>query len=256
MSPGLPTDAELDAAALTGTKFALWAGLRPDRVAVVDPDGTEHSFGHVNGRANRLVRLLRARGLTAGDAVALVCSNRVEFVEVHAACLRAGFRLTPVNWHLTADEIGYIVQDCEAKAVVAEAGRAPVEAAMAQAPGVAVRLAVGGAIAGFEDYGAALAGLDATDIPDPVAGGTMMYTSGTTGRPKGVYRPNAAIIPQALYTMRGYDPIPASSSAPARPIMPRPWCSTSARRWRRAWRSSSSTNGIPNRCCGRSRNAG
>lgn len=196
----------LDAAALNGTKFALWAAARPDRVAVVDPDGTEHSFAEVNGRANKLVRLLRARGLGAGDGVAMICSNRVEFVEVYAACLRAGFRLTPVNWHLTADEIGYIVQDCEAKAVVAEAGRAPIEAAMAQAPGVAVRLAVGGAIAGFEDYGAALADLDDRDIPDPIAGGTMMYTSGTTGRPKGVYRPNAAIIPQALYTMRGYDP--------------------------------------------------
>ena len=199
-------DERLDAAAVTGMKFAVWAGLRPAALAVVDPDGGEHSFAKVNGRANQVVRLLRARGLAAGDAVALISSNRVEFVEVFAACLRAGFRLTPVNWHLTADEIGYIVQDCEAKAVIAEANRAPVAVAMAQAPDVPVRLAVGGAIEGFEAYDDAVAGLDDGDIADPVAGGTMMYTSGTTGRPKGVYRPTAAIIPQALYTMRGYDP--------------------------------------------------
>ena len=198
-------DQQLDAAALTGTKFAVWAALRPDRVAVVDPDGSEHRFAAVDGNANRLVRLLRARGLAAGDAVALICSNRHEFVEVYAACLRGGFRLTPVNWHLTADEIGYIVADCEAKAVVAEAGRAPVVAAMAQAPEVGVRLAVGGAIEGFDRYDDALAGLDAAAIADPVVGGTMMYTSGTTGRPKGVHRAQPPVIPQMLYTARGYD---------------------------------------------------
>ncbi|HEU0043332.1 AMP-binding protein [Sphingomonas sp.] len=199
-------EAQLDAAGLTGTKLAVWAALRPDGVAVVDPDGTEHSFATVNGNANRLVRRLRAYGLGAGDAVAMICSNRVAFVEVTAACLRGGFRLTPVNWHLTAEEIGYIIADCEAKAVIAEAGRAPVAAAMAQAGEVAVRLSVGGTIDGFEDYAAALADLDAGDLPDPVLGGTMMYTSGTTGRPKGVHRPQPVPIPQAAYATRGYGP--------------------------------------------------
>jgi long-chain acyl-CoA synthetase len=199
-------DPELDQAALSGMKYAVWARLRPERTAVIDPDGTEHSYAHVNGRANQLVRLFRARGLSAGDAVAMVMSNRAEFVEVLGACLRGGFRLTPINWHLTADEIGYIISDCEAKAVVAEAGRAPVVQAMQQAPDVTTRLAVGGAIEGFEPYAAVLDGLDASDIPDPVCGQTMMYTSGTTGRPKGVHRPTPAIIPQALYSQRGYDP--------------------------------------------------
>ena len=68
-------DARLDAAGLIGMKYAVWAELRPERIAVVDPDGSEWSFAHVNGRANQLVRLLRARGLTAGDAVALVMSR-------------------------------------------------------------------------------------------------------------------------------------------------------------------------------------
>ena len=196
----------LDAAAAQGMRFAVWAAVQPDRVAVVDPDGTEHSFGEVNARANRLARLLRARGLGAGDGVALVSSNRVEFVEALLATQRTGMRLTPVNWHLTADEIGYVVADCEAKAVIAEAGRTPMVEAMASAPGVATRLAVGGAIDGFKAYDAALAGLDGGDIDDPVLGSQMLYTSGTTGRPKGVHRPNPPITPQMAYTMRGYDP--------------------------------------------------
>src|SRR6185295_16668383 len=110
-----------DAADQVGMTTALWAGVHPGRVAVYDPDGTAHSFAKINARANQLVRLFRARGLKAGDAVALVCSNRAEFVETIAATLRGGFRLTPVNWHLTPEEVGYIIHDCEAKAVIGDA---------------------------------------------------------------------------------------------------------------------------------------
>lgn len=164
----------LDEAALSGMSFAVWAARQPERTAVIDPDGTVHSFGAVNADANRLVRLLWSRGLAAGDSVALICSNRVEFVEVLAACLRAGFRLTPVNWHLTADEIGYIVRDCEARAVIAEARVATVPEAVAACPDLALKLAVGGAIDGFDDYRAAIAGFSGEDIAEPTLGNTMM----------------------------------------------------------------------------------
>ena len=208
MSDADPADelgGRLEEAAAEGMTMAVWAELQPDRTAVIDPDGTEHSFAKVNRRANQLARLLRARGLAKGDAVALVCSNRAEFVEVLAATLRTGLRLTPVNWHLTADEIAYIIQDCEAKAVIGEARVAAVGPAVAEVPEVQVRLAVGGAIKGWEDYGATLDGCDGSDIDDPVLGNSMMYTSGTTGRPKGVHRPIAAATPQSSYAERGYD---------------------------------------------------
>lgn len=198
-------EARLDAAAHKGMTTAIWAEVQPDRVAVIDPDGAEHSFAKINRRANQLARLLRNRGLKAGDAVALVCSNRAEFVEVLAATLRTGLRLTPVNWHLTADEIAYIVQDCEAKAVIGEARVAAVGPAVTQCPDASVKLAVGGAIDGWEDYATTLDALDGSDIDDPVLGNGMMYTSGTTGRPKGVYRPQPVVGTQAVYTMRGYD---------------------------------------------------
>jgi long-chain acyl-CoA synthetase len=195
----------LEAAALNGMTLSVWADVQPEKACVIDPDGRTRSFAEANRNANRLVRLLRGAGLKAGDAVALVMSNRGEFVEVLAATLRAGFRITPVNWHLNADEIAYILNDCEAQAVFGEARIATSGPAAAQAPNLKLKVAVGGDIEGFLDYDEALAALDGHDIEDPVLGNQMLYTSGTTGRPKGVYRANPVIAPQAVYALRGYD---------------------------------------------------
>ena len=198
-------DSRLEAAAQVGMTNSVWASVHPHKTAIYDPDGTTHTFGKVNANANKLARLFRQRGLKAGDSLALICSNRAEFIEVLAATLRTGIRITPVNWHLTTDEIAYIIKDCEAKIVVGEARVHSVGPATAECPDVVLKLAVGGHIDGFEDYNATLAPLDGSDIDEPVLGNGMMYTSGTTGRPKGVYRPAAVVTPQAMYAMRGYD---------------------------------------------------
>ncbi len=198
-------DDRLAEVATKGMTISVWADIKPDRTFIHDPDGKTHSWGKVNAQANRLVRLLRAHGLQPGDAVALVCSNRAEFVEVLAATQRAGWRITPVNWHLTADEIAYIVNDCEAKAAFFDTRVAASEAAAAQCPNLKVKVAIGGSLPGFLAYDEALASLDGSDITDPVLGNAMMYTSGTTGRPKGVYRANPVIPVQGLYAQRGYD---------------------------------------------------
>jgi len=180
--------AERRAAFDRGMLLAWWAARQPDVPAVVAPTGVR-TFAELNTRANQTVRALRRLGLRDGDGVALLCRNRPEFVEVLAACQRAGWRLTPVNWHLTGDEAGYIVDDCEAKALVAEVSLAETAVrARQQAPACAVALAVGGEIDGFVSYDAELAGEASQDIEDPLLGGSMLYTSGTTGRPKGVYR--------------------------------------------------------------------
>jgi long-chain acyl-CoA synthetase len=195
----------LEAAAMTGMTVAVWAEVQPDKACVVDPDGRTRSYAEVNRNANRLVRLMRNAGLSAGDGVAVLTSNRGEFVEILAACLRGGFRITPVNWHLTTDEVAYILGDCEAKAAFCEARVASSGPAAAQAPGLSLKVAIGGDIDGFLSYDEALASIDGHDIDDPVLGNQMLYTSGTTGRPKGVYRPAPVITPQAMYAMRGYD---------------------------------------------------
>ncbi|HEY0648742.1 AMP-binding protein [Phenylobacterium sp.] len=198
-------DQRLEAAAQVGMTTAVWAEVQPDKAAVIDPDGRVRTFAEVNANANRIVRLLRGAGLKAGDAVALVLSNRAEFIEVQAATLRGGFRITPINWHLTVDEIAYILNDCEAQAVFIEPRIANGPPAAAQAPGLKLKVSVGGDIAGFVDYDEVLAGLDASDVDDPVLGNQMLYTSGTTGRPKGVHRTTAVVTPQAMYALRGYD---------------------------------------------------
>ena len=164
----------LNAAAATGMTTAVWAGLKPDKVAVVNPDGSSRTFAQVNAAANKLTRLFRQHGLKAGDALAIVCSNRAEFIEVQAATLRSGLRITPVNWHLTTDEIAYIINDCEAKVLVGEARVASVGPAAEQCPNVVLKLAVGGDIPGFQSYDEALAPLDGSDIDDPVLGNQMM----------------------------------------------------------------------------------
>lgn len=171
-----------------GMTVSWHAAHAPDRLAV-SADTGERSFGELNAQANRLVRVLRGAGLCAGDGVALLCTNRPEFVETVAACQRAGFRLTPINWHLKPDEIAYIVDDCEAKALIAEHRLAEAaRAAAAGAPMLQVKLAIGGAILGFANYDVLVAREPGNDIDDPVLGSQMLYTSGTTGRPKGVYR--------------------------------------------------------------------
>jgi long-chain acyl-CoA synthetase len=184
--------ARVDEAAAVGMQPAIWAELQPDRIAVHDYTDQNRTFGELNANANRVARLLREAGFEAGDSIALCCTNRAEFCDVLFGALRAGMRCTPVNWHLTGEEIAYIVNDCEARALFADARMAEAVAIAApQCPGLVIRVSIGGAIAGFDPYETTLARLDDSDIADPVRGYTMLYTSGTTGRPKGVHKPGA-----------------------------------------------------------------
>jgi long-chain acyl-CoA synthetase len=178
-------------AAAKGMVVAWHAAHAPNRLAISSGQG-DRTFSEVNAQANRLVGVLRGAGLLPGDGVALLCVNRPEFVETVMACQRAGFRLTPVNWHLTAGEVAYIVENCEAKALVADAGlaAAAVQAARA-APDLRIKLALGGPIEGFASYDTLMARESGENVRDPVPGSQMLYTSGTTGHPKGVYRGSA-----------------------------------------------------------------
>jgi long-chain acyl-CoA synthetase len=183
----------LKAAAELGMAPAFWAARQPDKVAVFEMSGPTRTFGELNANANRIARLLRDQGLKPGDSVALLCPNRAEFVDVLFATQRCGLRMTPVNWHLTPDEIAYVIDNCEARALFAEASVASAAHAAEQCPRLTLKVAIGGPLPGFLDYEAALAPHSGEDIADPVRGHTMLYSSGTTGRPKGVYKPNAPI---------------------------------------------------------------
>lgn len=189
----------------TGMTIAYWAQKRPEQVAVYDPDGTPHTYAKVNQWANKLARFLRDKGAKPGDSLALICTNRAEFVEVWAATQRTGLRITPINWHLTADEIDYIVQDCEARFVVGDVLVPSLKDVSSDNGKAVVYLSIGGGVGGFSDYHETLVDFDGSDIDDPVLGNSMMYTSGTTGRPKGVFRGKPTILPRANLVLRGYD---------------------------------------------------
>ncbi len=111
-----------------------------------------------NAHANQLVRVLRKRGVQPGDGVALLAHNGPEFAEVWAATQRAGFRLTAVNWHQSPELIAYVVDNCDAKALIASARFVPGATQAADKAGekLSVKLAFAGAIPGFDDYDAAL----------------------------------------------------------------------------------------------------
>ncbi|MGA2931334.1 MAG: AMP-binding protein [Acidimicrobiales bacterium] len=199
----LPED--MRAAAAKGMLHAWWAERIPDRLALVTPHG-DRTYEDLNHNINRLGRALRARGLQAGDSVALMCTNRPEFVEVLYAAQRIGLRFTPINWHLTGAEAAYIVENGEAKAFICsgDLGDTVNVAAAAAGPGL-VRINTGGYLPGFEMYHTVVAAEEGSDIDDPVLGTQMLYTSGTTGRPKGVHRDTTAVSALATVNFCGYD---------------------------------------------------
>ena len=141
----------------------------------------------------RLVAALVERGLVEGDCVVAMLGNQVELVEVSLACMQGGWLLVPLNWHWVADEVRYVLDDAAAAAVVVDRRWATVvrdALAAPDAPKVGLQVLVGGAdpSVGPEamvDYGELVAGGSDDEVP-PARGGPMFYTSGTTGRPKGV----------------------------------------------------------------------
>ena len=186
------------------SEYGFWnlAQHDPAHVALVDPEGRRLTAGELLAEANRLVHGLRAVGLQQGDRVAAVLPNGAPMVALYLAAAQAGWYLVPINHHLTATEIAYIVQDAEAKAFFgaerfADACRGAAEEFEFPAP---ARIALG-RVPGFRSYAELIAKQPDTLPSDRVAGQVMNYTSGTTGRPKGVRRALAPYDPDAVFSM-------------------------------------------------------
>ncbi|HEX4062678.1 MAG TPA: acyl-CoA synthetase [Streptosporangiaceae bacterium] len=182
---------------MDSTGFWRIAQERPDWVAAVDPDGTEHTAASLLARVNQITHGLRQLGLRPGDGVAAVLPNGVAALEVYLAALQSGWYVTPINWHFTAAEIEYIVRDAETKAFFAHERFAATATQAATATGLPASACFGyGHIPGFTLVTSLRAGQPASMPAERTAGLSMHYTSGTTGRPKGVRRPRTESAPE------------------------------------------------------------
>jgi len=171
------------------------ASTAPDKAAAIHArTGEVLTYAELDARSNRLAQLLWAEGLRRGDHLAVFLENDLRYFEVAWAALRSGLYLTTVNRYLTAPEAGYIVDDCGAQVLISS--RAVHEAASGipeRAPGCWRFLVVGGPPEGaadcFESYEAAIAEYPPEPLAEEPLGELMLYSSGTTGRPKGISRP-------------------------------------------------------------------
>lgn len=164
------------------------AGRDPAKPAIiVAGSGRRVSYAELVERSNRAGNLLRQLGLGAGDSVALCVENDPRFLEICWAAHNNGSYYTPVSWRLTAAEMAFIFDDCDAAVgVVSERVAATMRELPERAPRVRTWLSLGEASGAFGSYETALSAMSSVPQAGEVQGAPMVYSSGTTGRPKGI----------------------------------------------------------------------
>jgi long-chain acyl-CoA synthetase len=177
------------------------AADHPDRAAfIMAATGETVSYAEFEARTNQLAHLLRSIDLQRLDHYAIFMENHPRYLEACAAGERAGLYFTCINSYLTAEEVAYIVDNCDAQVLITSAARADVaRAALAHCPKVKMALIVDAdGDDRFVDYRAAISGFPTTPIDDECLGTAMLYSSGTTGRPKGILRPLPEAAPDFM----------------------------------------------------------
>jgi long-chain acyl-CoA synthetase len=191
------------------------AAAAPEKPAVITADGRRVlTYGELDRRSRQVSRLLASLGVQSGDHVALLLANEPEYFEVAWGAQRRGTYWTPVNWHLTADEARYIVRDCGARVLFASRETAEVAALMAaEEPGLAVFVTGDEQETGLASYKAAISAQFTEPIDNEVDGAVCFYSSGTTGRPKGIKPKHAfppfgsqATLPMVMSAAFGFGP--------------------------------------------------
>jgi long-chain acyl-CoA synthetase len=167
------------------------ARSHPEKPAVImAATGETVTYGELEARSNQGAQLFRSAGIAAGDAIAIFMDNSPAYYEILWAAQRSGVRFTCISSKLTPGEVEYILKDSGAKAFIVSASLEPIaSAAAALVPGLRLWMTEG-AKAPFESFEDARAPMPTTPIADESQGGAMLYSSGTTGRPKGVKRAN------------------------------------------------------------------
>ena len=165
-----------------------YVATNPDKAAVIVAEtGEAVTFAQLESNSIRIARVLHGLGLRRGDNLAVLATNNVQVFDIYWAAMRSGVYLTMVNWHLTAPEGAYIVEDCEAKVVIVDAALGELAETLSElVPRQVTRLSFGGQLDGYDSLDQAADMESDIPLPDQPRGADMLYSSGTTGRPKGI----------------------------------------------------------------------
>ncbi|WP_282606038.1 acyl-CoA synthetase [Pelagibius sp. Alg239-R121] len=176
------------------------ARVTPEKIAYqIAQDGASITFAELDSRANQGAQALRKLGVESGDHIAFLLENRLEFMEICWAAQRAGVIFTPISRYLQSEEAAYIVADCGAKVFITSTRYAEMGVQIRALAGKEFRsLTVDEAVEGFEDWNALVESMPDQRLPDESPGATMLYSSGTTGRPKGILKQNQSSSIEAL----------------------------------------------------------
>lgn len=206
-----------------------WAKKAPEKPAAIDAfSGEVLTHKSLNDSSNQIAQMLYAKGLRPDDRIAILMENRLIYYPIVWAALRSGMHVTPINYHLTASETGYILKDCGAQALFASASQAETVQGIDFADtSIRLRYVTGGEIAGFKSLEAAMHRHPARPLAKEPRGEYFYYSSGTTGKPKGILKrlsgkpvadglPNADIFDAFGFTHRStyLTPAPNYHAAP------------------------------------------
>lgn len=183
------------------------AHLTPDREALLELEtGRRFTYADLNQRANRAANLLLSLGITEGDRISILAHNNIAFIDLFYAVGKIGAMFAPLNWRLAANELVYIVNDCRPKMILCDADFSETLAEMRPEIALENIISLGGAqIEGAIDYEKALveAAETETTVPPMLNGETpycILYTSGTTGKPKGAIIPHRQVLWNCINT--------------------------------------------------------
>jgi len=167
------------------------ADNNPDKPAyIIAETGETVTFRQLEDGSNQMAQLFRSLGLSRGDHIAILLENHLLFLQICVAAQRSGLYFTAISYRLQEEEVEYIVNDCGARVFITSKDRqSVVEKLVGKMPDIEMSYMLDGVIAGFESFEKAIAGMPTAVIADESNGTSMLYSSGTTGRPKGILKP-------------------------------------------------------------------
>jgi fatty-acyl-CoA synthase len=168
--------------------ISVTAQATPDKPAIImGNSGKVTTYRELDERSNQIAHLFRSVGLETGDHIGMMMENDHQFLEIVQGALRSGIIFTPISTHLQRDETQYILENCQAKLFISSKKLSAVAAELVgDIPAIKNFYMVNGTVAGFDAWEEAIAGMPTTPIEDQCMGIPMLYSSGTTGQPKGV----------------------------------------------------------------------